>query len=679
MSKILVVDDIELNRYMLESLCRGQGYEVSVAANGEEALQIARADPPDLIISDILMPVMDGYSLCREWRNDERLRHIPFVFYTATYTDPKDRVFGLDLGADRYLIKPMDPPEAIRIIKEMLNTSPEQIKVDPQKAQLTETPYLKQYNEALIRKLETKMVQLEKTNQRLEGEMAERRQAEKQLRRLHTAIESAAETIIITDAQGAIEYVNPAFEKSTGHAKDEALGWDIRRLVLPGHGFDFYASILEKLNQALVWQGRLGAMTKDGQKIDFEGAISPIPDNEKDFSGLVAVFRDVTEQLKLEQQLAQAQKMEAIGTLAGGIAHDFNNILGAIIGHTDLALMGDCVAPRVRDHLNSALRACDRAKNLVEQILTFSRKTERERVILDICSLLKESQKFLRASLPSTVDIRSRMETPVVLVNGDPVQIQQVILNLCTNAAHSMRDTGGILEIALREVEFDEMEARQYPGVLPGKFQMLSISDTGCGMDRETISHIFEPFFTTKNRGEGTGLGLSVAHGIVKAHGGLITAYSEPGRGSTFNIYLPAAEGGSQASGAAPIGPLPSGDERVLFVDDEIDLVEIGREILEVLGYKVTAMQSSQEALEHFRRHPFDYDLVISDQTMPRLQGLELAEEMFKIREDIPFIVCTGFSVQISEENARARGIKGLIKKPFLVREVARAIRTVLD
>ena len=677
MTKVLIADDLEQNRYLLEALLKGHGYEVLSAANGEEALKIARTEPVDMIVTDILMPVMDGFTLCREWKNDPTLTQIPFIFFTATYTDNKDSDFGLSLGADKFLVKPMEPDQLMAAIEDTFRQSARGR--GPVEALPEEGVYLQKYNQALIRKLEDKMLQLEKANRHLEDEVQVRRQTEVQLLRFKTAIENTAEAIILTDPQGAIEYVNPAFEATTGYKKEDVWGQNPNILKSGLHGREFYQQLWETILAGKNWQGHLTNKTKTGKVIEFEATVSPIPDEIGKLSGFVSVMRDVTRQMAMEKQLVQSQKMEAIGTLAGGIAHDFNNILSAIIGYTQIAMF-DCEAEgKVGQNLNSVLAACERAKHLVQQILTFSRKTERTRVMMDLVPVIKESQKFLRASIPATIEIRLDLDPSPCFVQADSIQIQQIILNLCTNAVYAMRDEGGVLAIRLRKIELDEISIKKFGNLKPGRYLLLSISDSGCGMDKETISRIFEPFYTTKERGEGTGLGLSVAHGIVQSHEGFIDVYSERGKGTTFKVYLPEAFGEVETIETTVHNSLPGGSEHILFVDDEKALVEIGRELLETLGYRVTTALSGKEALDLFTSAPNSFDLIITDQTMPRMTGTELAREVLKIRPKIPVLVCTGFSAFDAEDKARAAGITRLMTKPLEFKELAQTTRTLLD
>ena len=353
-------------------------------------------------------------------------------------------------------------------------------------------------------------------------------------------------------------------------------------------------------------------------------------------------------------QLRQAEKMQAIGTLAGGIAHDFNNILGVILGQAEMIEMFDAKKDtKLRSRVKELIKASDRAKELVEQILTFSRQTAQKKEPVRLSSIVKEAAKFLRATIPSTIEIRQNIKGLAGKVAADPTQMHQILMNLCTNAAHAMRDEGGILELELDEVYLDQKAAARIEGIEAGPFLRLSVTDSGYGMDPEIQKRIFDPYFTTKKAGEGTGLGLSVVHGIVKLHGGSISVISQQGIGTTFSVYLPCisneAEGGHELGRSAAIA---AGDERILFVDDEADLSRIAKEVLENLGYQVVAETSSTSALELFKAQPSRFDLVITDLTMPKLTGLQLSQELIRIRPDIPIILCTGFSEKAVVEKA---------------------------
>ena len=388
--------------------------------------------------------------------------------------------------------------------------------------------------------------------------------------------------------------------------------------------------------------------------------------------------RDITIEKRLEAQLLQAQKMEAIGTLAGGIAHDFNNILSSVIGYTELALEEVSKGGLLHSNLQEVLKAGRRARDLVRQILAFSRQSDQELKPLEISPIIKETLKLLRASLPSTINIKQHMGANLGTVMTDPTQVNQILMNLCTNAAHAMEKNGGTLEVNLEKVGNGTDVGVRFPGLSPGPYVKLTVSDNGHGMAPEVKERIFDPYFTTKEKGEGTGLGLAMVHGIVKSHGGTITVYSEPEMGATFHVYLPIKETETdQATGSEEI--IPTGSERILFVDDEQPIVDIAKQMVEQLGYSMVTRTSSLEALELFRAKPDEFDLVITDMTMPNMTGEELANELMFIRPDIPIILCTGFSRSVTEKKAKAMGIQAFILKPILRQELAETIRRVLD
>lgn len=399
---------------------------------------------------------------------------------------------------------------------------------------------------------------------------------------------------------------------------------------------------------------------------------------------IMAIIRDITdrkraeeEKIRLTSQLIQAQKMEAIGTLAGGIAHDFNNILSAIIGFTEISIRDVPPESKLENNLLRILNAGIRARDLVKQMLTFSRQTDRKVEKIQVKPIAQEALKFIRAMIPATIEIGQDIRSDSYIM-ADTTQIHQIIMNLCTNASHAIQDTGGRMTVSLEDVELGADMTGPHPGVTPGTFVNLTVSDSGHGMPLEVQDRIFDPFFTTKEPGKGTGLGLSVVHGVVKDCGGIITVDSTPGEGATFNVFFPLVEGGREVEKATR-SPLPTGTERILFVDDEEYRVEMGKQVFELLGYRVTAKTSSQEALKVFSERPDRFDLVITDLTMPNLTGDELAKEILAIRSDTPIILCTGYSEKILPDRAEELGIKKVVLKPTIMEEIARIVRSVLD
>jgi len=428
-------------------------------------------------------------------------------------------------------------------------------------------------------------------------------------------------------------------------------------------------------------------LTKEGEKryIDWHNTL--LKNKTGEIIGTFSSGKDITqrkkaqeERVELQTQLQQAQKMEAIGTLAGGIAHDFNNILMPLLIHTEMildALPED--SPWIFS-LEEVLKAGNRAKDLVKQILAFSRQSDEQKTHLKIKLVVEDCLKLLRSSLPSTIQIQLNIETQegADTVYADPTQVHQVLMNLCTNAYHAMREDGGTLEVSLVNINIDSKTENPLPDLSPGTYLRLSIRDTGCGMEKEIMDRIFDPYFTTKGKGEGTGLGLSVVHGIVKNHEGEITVDSELGKGTVFHVFLPVAEIEGETE-VKEVVEIPGGDERVLFVDDEHSTTDVMKKMLERLGYTVKTRTNSLEALEAFQADPDGFDLVITDMTMPYMTGAELARKIMHIRQDIPVILCSGFSDQMNEVKAEKIGIRAFVMKPVIRSELAQIIRDVLN
>ena len=503
-------------------------------------------------------------------------------------------------------------------------------------------------------------------------------------RLLAAVIEQASNAVLIFDATGKALYINPAFETVCGISSEEVIGTSIYTLECCKKNRNFHRALEETMSHGEVRSGRFVNQRSDGSRYEVDVNIAPVR-RLSDAAAIryVAIMREVTHEVHLEKQLRSAQKMEAIATLSGGIAHDFNNILAAIITNTEMTLDDVNEDNPLREHLQIVLKAGLRGKDLVKQILTISRQGDQERQSVQVEKVVNECLLLLRASLPSTIEICKGIDPNLAPVPADPSQLHQVILNLCTNAADAMQEKGGILEVRLADIRITAQDARINPSLHPGSYLKMTVKDTGYGMERAVMERIFDPFYTTKGRGKGTGLGLSVVHGIVKSHGGTLTVESEPGKGSVFEVFLPRISCVDNIVAKPVALPAQGGNECILLVDDEEDLVFAGKKMLERLGYSVVAGTDSREMLKLFRAKPESFDLVITDQTMPHLTGEMLAREMLALRADLPIILCSGMGSSgnsgVSSERARAVGIRELVTKPFEREEMTRVIRRLLD
>lgn len=919
--KVFIVEDEADARVFLERRLHKEGFTVLSASNGVEALETLQKTIPDIVISDIMMPEMDGFELCRRMKADDDLKAIPFLFYTATFLDSRDEQLAMALGGEKFIAKPIDFEQLLGIIHEVLEKHKKETGTNGQPAK-SEEELAEMYSESIGRKLDKKIKELGKEHealvrsekkyrrlveglkdeyffyahdnqgvftylspsiynvlgynpdefmihytdsltdnpinkevehytklcmtgvrqppyeievyhkdgsirslelkespvfgahgevtaiegiahditdrkqselrymtlfnnapdtiftlggseltikefnkqaldtfrckdgdfagktpfdisptrqpdgkdskekafqitegvlkrqqpltfewqhQRFDGEIfdtevslgilaqepevvfhaivrdtSERKRLDRQIRLLQHWVEHSVDFFFWVREDAQVLYVNKAVCNALGYSFEELCSMKVGEfdLELP---IEAWPAFTQKLREQGSYSFESRLRKKNGQIFPVEITANILKFEDKDH--YFAYGRDISAKVqadedhkKLESQLRQAQKMEAIGTLAGGIAHDFNNILSAIFGYTELARLDSDNPERLQKDMQEVLSAAERAKELVMQILTFSRKTEQELKPLSVQVVIKEALKLLRSSISTTINIEQDIYPDCEAVLADPTQIHQVIMNLCTNAYHAMRKTGGVLNVSLRPIELPSENQARETTLRPGNYLELQVSDTGLGIPRENLERIFEPYFTTKEKGEGTGLGLAVVHGIVKTFRGDILVESEPGKGTTFHIYLPVIEESKYACEEDLETPLiTTGSERILFVDDDESIVECSKQMLESYGYKVTALMSSKEALDEFQKHPDAFDLIITDMNMPNMNGAELSKKILAGQPEMPIILCTGYSDLIDAEKAKSIGISEHLMKPLIWADLAKTIRNVID
>ncbi|MFH2218503.1 MAG: ATP-binding protein [Pseudomonadota bacterium] len=524
-----------------------------------------------------------------------------------------------------------------------------------------------------------KFVELDRMAECANKMLTNRKQVEEALReseqKYRILFENLYDVYYRTDGKGFITLLSPFVKRCFGYTPDEAIGQNMKKYYVNPHEREEFLSLLIKDGYVDNFEAQL--RRKDNSAIWISTNAKLLKDGEGNFIGVEGIARDVTDRKELEEQIHQSQKMESIGTLAGGIAHDFNNILSVILGNTEIAMDDVPEWNPARLNLEEIKTASFHAKDVVRQLLSFARKTKMGKKPIHSAPVVRESLKLLRASIPASIEIRQNIERDVDPILADPTQINQLLMNLCTNAFHAM-PAGGILEITLKNAIFDGETAEQYHDLKPDRYVNLTVRDNGQGIPQENIKHIFDPYFTTKEIGRGTGMGLSVVHGIVESHNGKLYVESKLGKGTMFNLFFPVVEK-EAVEETETDEKLPTGDKRILFIDDEEAIVKLGRQILERLGYQVETKTNPLEALELFRLRPDQFDLVITDMTMPHLSGDKLAARLIQIRPDIPVILCTGFSEKIDEKKAKEMGAADYIEKPIDKRNFAFKIRKVLD
>ena len=640
-SCVLIADDNPNNLKVLSAMLEARGYDVRVAMNGAQALSSILQAPPDLVMLDIHMPEMDGYQVCDALKKDPVLKEIPVIFISAL-SEPFNKIMGFQKGAVDYIEKPFHIEEVEARVETHLK--------------------LAHFQKQLLEK------------------------AESSEQRFRLTFENAAVGIAHIRSDGSFFRVNKSFCQIMGYDEKQLYDLTVKELSHPDEWEENRSDLKALFNNEIhTIRRELRVINREGQAIWGRATLSIARDSKKDLEYGIIVMEDITDRMtaeenrkKMEIQLRQAQRMEAIGTLAGGIAHDFNNILGVIMGYTDLLSQRIHTDSTETKYLEAIQTASNRAKELVGQILTSCRQAEQEKKPIQMAHIVKEVVGLLHASLPAFIEIKTDIQKCKSIL-ADPTQIHQVVMNLCTNAFHAMETRGGTLGVSLNTISLYQDLQIHNLSLIPGNYTLLEVSDTGSGIPPHQLERIFEPYFTTKPKGKGTGLGLSVVHGIVKGHGGEIFVYSEENSGSCFKVYLPCLEEKSPPLEIKETLPLSRGNESILIVDDDLPYLEMMTALLTELGYRVTATRDSQEALAVIQNRPRDFHCLITDMTMPRMSGAELSESVLEKNPDLPVIMFTGFSEIITRESAQRLGIKAFLMKPAVASRVASTLRSVLD
>lgn len=673
---ILIVDDRDENLYLLEVLFKGNGHDVQCVPNGAEALERLESGEFDLIISDILMPVMDGFELCRRVRANEKLCRIPFIIYTATYTGPQDELFALKIGADRFIQKPCEPDVIMGAVRDVMAIARSKEIISASES-AHEEEILKLYNQRLVRKLEQKMLELEKEVQDRQKAEQILKQSESRYRSLFNSIRDA---IVVVDTKRAVIDCNPAFVDLFGYSLEDIIGKETFMFFANDEAFRQVENEFKKHIADYRFLYRVNFKKKDGAIFPGEVNIFYLMAEKDILKGFIGIIRDITERMHaektekdLESRLHQSQKMEAIGRLAGGVAHDFNNMLSIIIGYADMALTRLNLLDPLYNDILQIINAGERSADLTRQLLAFSRKQPILPVATSLNSLIENRLKMLGRLIGEDINVKFFPGAGLWNIKIDTSQMDQILVNLTVNARDAISG-GGSITIETTNIAHDAEDSI----IAQGEYVMISVADTGKGMDAETIEHIFEPFFTTKEN-LGTGLGLATVYGIVKQNEGFVNVYSEPGIGTTFKVYIPRFYGEATEKIEKEQTSNLNGKETILVVEDEEIVLTMAKKILSVYGYKVLEAKTPGDACLIAETHNGRIDLFLSDMVMPGMTGVDLQKKIHKIIPDLKTIFMSGYTPQFIAQKGIIEENFNFIQKPFSVVTLAQKVREVLD
>ncbi|EKD38190.1 MAG: multi-sensor hybrid histidine kinase [uncultured bacterium] len=655
---VLGVDDRPGNLVALEAVLETLGITFVRAYSGREALEYVLKKEFALILLDVQMPDMDGFETASLMRSNRKTEHIPIIFVTAINFQPKHVFKGYDTGAVDYLFKPIDP----HILRS-------KVKV-----------FIELFRQKEI--LKYKALELEKANRYI---LAQQRALKTSTMRFTTAFDQSFQFMAILDAQGRVLELNAMARQLCDAAHRKTVGQYLWDILWPGNA-EQHRSLKTVIERSMAGEPTSDEgifFDKNKEMHSFTRTVSPVRDDSGEIVCIAVQGQDISERRraeeekqKLENQLRQAQKLEAIGTLAGGIAHDFNNILSIILGSAEMARR---VSGGTRDfdrYLDRILMAGNKAKDLIRQILIFSRQSEIKRVAFHPGTVVRESIRLLRSTLPSSIEIRQKIDNRTGHIIADPTQFHQILLNLCTNAFHAMEKSGGILTISMDSLAVEEPAFRGGGEISPGRYIRLTVGDTGAGIGPENLARIFDPYFTTKEVGKGTGMGLSIVHGIVAGYGGFVEVESELSKGSSFFVHLPQTDDPGQGEEESCL--IGSGGETILLIDDDEVVLEMTRVMIEMLGYTVVSKKDWVDALKLLGENPHGYDLVILNQAMACLKGKELSRQLLEIRPDLPIVLCMSHGTPPTGMEYWEPGIAELAYKPLAIEDLSALIRNSL-
>ncbi len=705
-TRILIVEDEPTQAMKLQFILQQSGYTVSAAVNGRTALELLRKERPALIISDIMMPEMDGYELCRAIRADASLRQCHIVLLTS-HSDPTDVVRGLASGADTFIAKPYDAKSLIARVQQIIATSSgddeadgktqteivfegERYAINSTRQQILNF-FLSTY-ESMIEKnaelvkardelkslSETLEKKVEERTQWLKEEIAERHRVEAQIREQAALLDKAQDAIAVHDLEGNVVYWNKSAARVYGWEANEILGMKAEEILYKNVGLSSSSSPLKIALENGEWSGELKQQTKTGKEIIVQSRWTLVRDNDGGPKSLLVINSDITEKKRLETQVLRTQRMESIGTLAGGIAHDLNNVLSPILLSINL-LDRKLPDEQSKQILKLVENSARRGSALVKQVLTFARGFEGERALMSLSHVIKEMQTFAIQSFPQNVELRTLYKKDLWSIHGDPTQIHQVLLNLCVNARDAMPN-GGKVTISAENIVLDRNYAAMNPEAKPGPYVVLKVQDTGTGIPPEVLDRMFEPFFTTKEPGKGTGIGLSTLHAIVKGHGGFVLIDTEVGKGTEFSVYLPAVESKAAEAVEYEAVVIPEGSgELVLLAEDEPLIRDITRDSLESHGYRTVVASDGIEALSLYLQHKDAVKLVVLDMVMPYMDGPSTIRALEKISPNVRVIAVSGSPEKIkAAEAASKRGIR-FLPKPYTTDKLLRTLSDALS